>query len=182
MLPLFPVFFRTDCSFKLVVSRGRRRSFAPVILPVTVLYLSLSPVLSSLPFSTCSICLHHPALRSNGGKFIWLTYIHLGIAWVLTHWALKVGLADCGLELRKPLLPTAGSRHSTVAADQCCLAFCWPQEQQAAERNYYQLWPLRVAVPLVIMSSIFGILGITDKFALYRSTYYKITLAGSTAS
>ena len=41
-------------------------------------------------------------------------------------------------------------------------------------------WPLRS--PFVIVSSIFGLLFLMNKFALYQSIYYKITLAGSTAS
>lgn len=75
-------------------------------------------------------------------------------------------------------LAMAESGHSTVAAAHCHFAFWWPQGNRHHERDYYQLLPQRVSVPFVTVSSIFGFLDIMNKFALYQSIYYKITLAG----
>ena len=90
---------------------------------------------------------------------------------------------ECGSGLEKPLFNTAESKQK--AEWQLCIAALpsdGPSGSRPHERDYDQLWPLRTAVPFVTTFSIFGLFALMNKFVLYQSIYYRITLAGSTAS
>lgn len=179
--PRFLEFFRTGYLFKPAVSRGRQRSFAFVAGPVTGPYRSPFPLGSSLPVFPIAPSLSTLLnLWDNGGKCPWVTsYVWRGggfdplgrcqakswhrqsVSWIwLSHFM-------------------AWMKASTT---HCHFTSQWPPGQQAEEKGLLPIMASESCRPLVILSSISGLSVLMNKCALYQSIYYKITLAGSTAS
>lgn len=181
VIPCLPEFFRIDdplCAGCIQRKAGLiciyHSCHHSVPLPTPTLFclphLSIAPFLSiPLLFGAMGVSVPDWHTFMNGEGGCWPTRKILGP---------NGGTGKVQVGSGEATLAMAESRYSTVAAAHCCFAFWWPQGNRHRERDYYQLLPQRVSVPFVTVSSIFGSLDIMNKFALYQSIYYKITLAG----
>ena len=94
-----------------------------------------------------------------------------------------MALAEFGSGLAKPLFAMAESgQKAQWLLHIVILPSGGPRGSRQHERDYDQLWPLKTVVLFVTTFSIFGLLALMNKFALFQSMYYRITLADSSAS